>query len=260
MGGFSMFRNSLRAGAIGATMVALSAPAAAEVVDKSADHFVTRDSVTVKAAPKAAWLALIEPAGWWDDTHTWSGSAANLSLVPQGGGCFCERIPEKDAAADTGLAGSAQHMTVVMAEPAKVLRMRGALGPLQSEPVDGVLTVTMQPAAGGGTKLVWEYVVAGHLRYPVDKISAAVDGVMSQQLGHLADKLGRVEEAASAKPAAAPAKPAAAPAASQSPTPKPAAPRPAAPKPAPAKPAAITDDVGAALDAMDDKKDDKDND
>jgi hypothetical protein len=250
MGGFSMIRNSLRVSAIGAALCALSTPAAAEVVDKSADHFVTRDSVTVKAAPKAAWLALIEPAGWWDDTHTWSGSATNLSIVPQGGGCFCERIPEKDAAADTGLAGSAQHMTVIMAEPAKVLRMRGALGPLQSEPVDGVLTVTMQPASGGGTKLVWEYVVAGHLRYPVEKISAAVDGVMSQQLGHLADKLGQVEDAAAAKPAAAPAKPAAD---------KQSVPRPAA-KPAPPKPTAASDDVGAALDAMDDKKDEKSDD
>ena len=75
----------LGAGAIGAAVVALSAPAAAEVVDKSPDHFVTRDSASVKATPKATWLALIEPAGWWDDTHTWSGSAANLSIVPQGG-------------------------------------------------------------------------------------------------------------------------------------------------------------------------------
>lgn len=219
-----------------AMALALAAPAAAEVVEKSADHFVTRDSVIVKAAPKAAWLALIEPAGWWDDTHTWSGSAANLVLTPQGGGCFCERLPEKDSAADTGLAGSAQHMTVVMAEPMKVLRMRGALGPLQSEPVDGVLTVTLQPAAGGGTKLVWEYVVGGHLRYPVDKISAAVDEVMSQQLAHLAEKLGPVAAAAPAKPAGVPAKPAAA---AANPGPKPAA--------------ADPDDVGAALDALGDK-------
>ncbi len=232
-----MFRYLLGA----ALALASAAPAAAEVVEKSADHFVTRDSATVKAAPKATWLALIEPSGWWDDQHTWSGSAANLTLTPQGGGCFCERLPEKDSASDTGLAGSAQHMTVVMAEPMKVLRMRGALGPLQSEPVDGVLTVTLQPTAGGGTKLVWEYVVGGHLRYPVDKISAAVDGVMSQQLAHLADKLGPV--AVPAKPAAAPAKPAAA---------------LAKPATAPAKPGAkpaeeSSDDVGAALDAMGDR-------
>ena len=121
--------------------------------------------------------------------------------------------------------------------------MRGALGPLQSEPVDGVLTITLQPAVGGGTKLVWEYVVGGHLRYPVDKISAAVDEVMSQQLAHLADKLGPVAVEAPAKPAAAPAKPTAAPAKPATAPAKPVA------KPAEAGP----NDVGAALDAMGDK-------
>ena len=36
-------------------------------------------------------------------------------------------------------------MVVIQAVPRKVLRMRGGLGPLQSEPVDGVLTITLQP-------------------------------------------------------------------------------------------------------------------
>jgi uncharacterized protein YndB with AHSA1/START domain len=235
-----------------ALALGLTAPAAAEVVQTSTDHFVTRDSVTVRAAPKAAWLTLIAPAEWWDDTHTWSGKAANMSIVPQGGGCFCERIPEKDSTASVGLAGSAQHMTVLMAEPMKVLRMRGGLGPLQSEPVDGVLTITMQPdKASGGTKLVMEYVVAGHMRFEVTKISKAVDEVMSLQLGRLADKLGRVDAPPAAKPATKPVEPKAEAA-------KPAAAKPAAAKPAPAKPAAKVedgDDVGAALDAMG-KKDD----
>ena len=223
-----MLKSSL--GSIIALVAALAAqPAAAEVVESSADHFVTRDSVTVKTTPKAAWLALIDPAGWWDKDHTWSGSAANLSLAPQAGGCFCERLPEKDSASEVGLAGSAQHMVVVMAEPMKVLRMRGALGPLQSEPVDGVLTITMQPVAGGATKLVMEYVVGGHMRYEVPKISKAVDEVMSLQLGRLADKLGRVAATA------APAKPAA--------------------KPAADTPATKDDDVGAALDKMGDNDD-----
>ena len=210
--------------------LAVSAPLAAEVTDSSADHFVTRDSVTVKAAPKAAWLMLIKPEEWWDDTHTWSGSASNLSLVPQGGGCFCERIPEKDSKSDIGLSGSAQHMTVLLAEPMKALRMRGALGPLQSEPVDGVLTFTLQAdKASGGTRVVMEYVVGGHMRYEVPKISQAVDAVMSMQLGRLADKLGRTEPQ-EAKPAAKPAA-------------KPVEP-------------ATGGDVGAALDAMDGKADD----
>jgi hypothetical protein len=134
-------------------------------------------------------------------------------------------------------------MTVLMAEPMKVLRMRGGLGPLQSEPVDGVLTITMQPdTASGGTQMVMEYVVAGHMRFEVTKISKAVDEVMSLQLGRLADKLGRVDAPPAAKPA----------------EPKAEAAKPAAAKPAPAKPAAKVedgDDVGAALDAMG-KKDD----
>jgi uncharacterized protein YndB with AHSA1/START domain len=216
-----MIRNGLCILALAATT-----PAAAEVIQTSAGHFVTRDSAVVKAAPKAAWLALIQPGDWWNKDHSWSGDAKNMSITPQGGGCFCERIPEKNAGGEIGLAGSAQHMTVVMAEPMKVLRMRGGLGPLQSEPVDGVLTITMQPdKASSGTKIVWEYVVAGHMRYEVAKISKAVDGVMSEQLGRLADKLGRVS------PPAAEAKP--------------AEPAPSAEKPK---------DVGAAIDAMEKKK------
>ena len=230
-----MFKRSLSLCAA-LTAATLSQAAAAEVVESSADHFVTRDSATVKTTPKAAWLALIEPAAWWDKDHTWSGSAANLTLAPQAGGCFCERLPEKDTASEVGLAGSAQHMVVVMAEPMKVLRMRGALGPLQSEPVDGVLTVTLQPVAAGGTKLVMEYVVGGHMRYPVDKISASVDEVMSQQLDHLADKLGRADaEPSAAKPGA-----------------KPDPSKPGSAKAA-GKPEVESPDVGAALDAMGDK-------
>ncbi|MGN3974037.1 SRPBCC family protein [Tsuneonella sp. SYSU-LHT278] len=188
----------------------LAAPAAAGVVEAAGDRFVTRDEVVVRAAPKAAWLALISPGDWWDDDHTWSGEAANMSITPQGGGCFCERIPEQDTAARVGLAGSAQHMTVVMAQPEKVLRMRGGLGPLQSEPAEGVLTITMQSdGKSGGTKIVWEYVVGGSMRYDVGTIAKAVDGVMSQQLARLADKLGRLDVPADRAPVRPPQKPAA---------------------------------------------------
>lgn len=168
-------------------------PAAAEVIEAKDGRFVTRDSVTVKATPREAWLALISPGKWWSDTHTWSGDAANMSIVPQGGGCFCERIPEKESLREVGLAGSAQHMTVVQAQPMSVLRMRGGLGPLQSEPAEGVLTIAMQADPGGGTKMVWEYVVGGSMRYENAVISKAVDGVLSEQMNRLADLLGRAD-------------------------------------------------------------------
>lgn len=176
-------------------------PAAAEVVEQSEDHFVSRTGVTVTADPKATWLALIAPAKWWDKSHTWSGDAANLSITPQAGGCFCETLPERDTPRQVGLAGSAEHMVVVQSYPMQVLRMRGGLGPLQSEPIQAVLTIAMQPVPDGGTRMVWEYVVGGPMRYEVPVIAKAVDGILAEQLGRLADLLGRAE---TPKPAPAP--------------------------------------------------------
>lgn len=177
--------------------------AQAEVIELADGGFVTRDAAAVGAPPQAVWLALISPGDWWNDAHSWSGDAANMTITPQGGGCFCERIPAQEEDGSVGLDGSVQHMVVLQANPRKVLRMRGSLGPLQSEPVSGVLTITLKPIKGG-TRIVWEYVVGGFMRYEPQVIAKAVDGVMSQQLGGLADKLGRIEDP-EAKPAPAPA-------------------------------------------------------
>ena len=187
----SLFRAALAAGAA----LAFALPAQAEVTESSDSHFVTRHAVEIAAQPGDAWLALIAPADWWADSHTWSADAANLTLTPRAGACFCEVIPAEDNGDTAGLEGSAQHMTVVQAVPRKVLRMRGALGPLQSEPVDGVLTITMQAIEGEdgetiGTRMVWEYVVGGTMRFEVAEISKAVDGVIGQQALGLAEALG----------------------------------------------------------------------
>ena len=173
----------------------LAMPANAEVTESSSSHFVSRHAVDVSAAPKDAWLALIAPGDWWNDAHTWSADASNMSLTPQAGGCFCETIPAEDGVMTMGLQGSVQHMMVVQAVPRKVLRMRGGLGPLQSEPVDGVMTITMQEIEDEdgdaiGTRIVWEYVVGGTMRFEVPQISKAVDGVIGQQASGLAEALG----------------------------------------------------------------------
>ena len=168
------------------------APLQAEVVQTVEGGFVTRDSATVEANPQEVWLELITPGNWWNDSHTWSADASNMTLTPQGGGCFCERIPAEDEDGVIGLAGSVQHMVVLQANPRNVLRMSGALGPLQSEPVSGVLTITIKETEDG-SRINWEYVVGGFMRYPVADISKAVDAVMSQQLDGLAAKLGRID-------------------------------------------------------------------
>ena len=73
-----------------------AAPAAAEVVETSSQGFVTQDMAEVAASPMETWLALIRPGEWWNDAHTWSADAANMTLTPQAGGCFCERVPGDD--------------------------------------------------------------------------------------------------------------------------------------------------------------------
>ena len=105
---------------------------------------------------------------------------------------LCERIPEDVDADRVTLEGSVEHMRVVQAFPERALRMRGGLGPLQSEPAGGVLTVVISEAENG-TRIVWEYVVGGFMRYEVPVISIAVDGVMTQQLNGLAELLGRLD-------------------------------------------------------------------
>ncbi|WP_337660978.1 SRPBCC family protein [Erythrobacter sp. Alg231-14] len=190
-----MFRRmiSLSVGSIAMVAAALgAAPALAEVVETDDDHFITRAEAIVSATPTETWLALISPARWWSSEHTWSADAANLSLTPQAGGCFCERIPEVDEPGRFTLEGSVEHMRVIQAYPNVALRMQGALGPLQSEPVTGILTIAISEAENG-TRIVWEYNVGGQMRYPAAVISNAVDGVMTLQLTRLSAELGQVQ-------------------------------------------------------------------
>lgn len=175
------------AAALGLAMMA--APASAKVVATSDDGFVTKASASVSATPREAWLALIKPGAWWNDSHTWSGDAANMTLVPSAGGCFCEKIPGEG---DIPLDGSSQHAIVVQAVPDKALRLRGGLGPLQAVPATGVLTITLHEI-DGGTRIDWEYNVGGPMGIPVAQISKAVDSVMTQQLIGLRDHLGALD-------------------------------------------------------------------
>lgn len=188
-----------------------AAPARAELVAESEAGFVSRGVVEVKATPAEVWPVMTTPSGWWMDRHTYSGTAANLTLMPTAGGCFCEKLPPADSKAEPDALptdakplrpGSVEHMRVVYAQPGEALRMVGALGPLQSEAVTATLTMTLKPVAGG-TRITWVYVVGGYTRYKHDEISKAVDGVMMAQLARLGEKLGPLPaaEAAPAVPA-----------------------------------------------------------
>ena len=186
----------------GVALALIAQPAAAEVVASSEAGFVTRATAEVPADPAATWAALIAPQNWWNKAHTFSGDSANLYLDAQGGGCFCEKLPLKDGASGTR-SGSVAHMRVVYADPGKALRMVGSLGPLQSEALTGTLTVTLKPGEAG-TRIVFEYVVGGYMRYKVEEIAPAVDKVLAEQLAGLSASLGAT---ADAEPDAVPSEP-----------------------------------------------------
>lgn len=173
-----------------AAMLALAGlPARAEVVAKAENGFVVRVAARTTAAPIDAWKTLVVPATWWSAQHTFSGDAANLTLDPVPGGCFCEKLPLPKDEAKGERPGGVQHLRVVYANPYKALRLNGALGPLQSEALQGTLTITIKPM-DAGSRILFEYVVGGFMRYPVDEIAPAVDKMLSAQLAALATKLG----------------------------------------------------------------------
>jgi len=188
------------AGLIAASL-ALHAPAAhAEVVARSETGFVVRLTSEVTAAPAEAWKTILTPAQWWQSQHTFSGDAANLTLDPQVGGCFCEVLPRPDGAPPAQKPGGVQHLRVVYIEPPRALRMVGAMGPLQSEALAATMTITVKPTEKG-SRILFEYVVGGFMRYKVDEIAPAVDRMLSAQLASLAGKLGPVAEPVAAAPA-----------------------------------------------------------
>lgn len=181
-----------------ATVAICASPASAEVIAVSDSGFEVRGAVEVATGLSDTWKELVTPAHWWSKEHTYSADPANLSIDPRATGCFCERLPSVNG----GRPGSVEHMRVVYVDPGKRLRMSGALGPLQSEALNGTLTITLEPA-GGKTRIAWEYVVGGYMRYKPKEIAPVVDKVLAEQLARLASKLDPVGAGPAAKGAAA---------------------------------------------------------
>lgn len=171
---------------LAATLAAASSPAMAEVKATSDTGFSIVHIASVKATPDEIWKRLLAPKDWWNKAHSWSGSSAGFYIDAQANGCFCELFQETGADGKLKTTGSVEHMRVIFAQPGKVLRMQGALGPLQSEAVIGTLTVAMEPAKDGTlTKVSFSYVVGGYMRYKVPEIAPAVDKVLAEQFRNL---------------------------------------------------------------------------
>ena len=154
----------------------LATPVRGEVVETSAAGFAVRNAAAITASPAAVYAALTDKVGgWWDPAHTFSHDARNLSLDAKPGGCFCERLPD---------GGGVQHISVVYASPGKLLRLNGAIGPLQEAALAGTMTWTLVQA-GDGTQVELAYAVGGLRIGGFRDMPTIVDGVLRGQLARL---------------------------------------------------------------------------
>lgn len=172
--------------AIAAMAMGLPVPSQAEVANKSEVGFVTNAELDVPGkSPDDVWQALLKPSTWWNPLHSWSGDADNLYLDAQAGGCFCELLPLPKGAPAGTRRGSIEHARIMAAMPPRLLRLNGALGPLQGEALNGTLTILLKPTPAG-THMAWTYVVGGFMRMKVEDIAPIVDRVLAEQAQRLA--------------------------------------------------------------------------
>ena len=161
-------------------ILAFAATAWAGTSEVTSASFVSSFHEELDATPEQAWQALVHIGGWWSGAHTYSGSADNLSLEPTAGGCWCERWG----------GNSVQHGRVLVAMPGKLLRVDGALGPLQAMGATGVLSFRLSPRAGGSTLDV-SYLVRATPDAALEKVAPAVDHVLDEQVKRLVASVKR---------------------------------------------------------------------
>lgn len=168
---------------LAAVLLLAALPATAEVKDLSSSGFTLENTITVPVDAKTAWRGLVDHVGdWWPADHTWWGKARNLSIDARAGGCFCEINGRQQA----------EHMHVVMVMPGELLRLKGALGPLQGMGLDGVLEFRFAESDDRkATTITMWFRNGGYTPDDLSKFVPVVDQVQKQQLGGLEAYLRR---------------------------------------------------------------------
>ncbi|HYE44144.1 MAG TPA: SRPBCC domain-containing protein [Caulobacter sp.] len=138
--------------AVAACLCGLAAPAGAEVKLAAEGRLFLENTVVIDAPPAKVYAALGQIGAWWDSDHTYTGKASNMTMKLEPGACFCEAMPG---------GGGVKHGEVALAWPDKLVRITGALGPLQDLGVVGALTFTLTATPDGKTRVAQTYKVGG---------------------------------------------------------------------------------------------------
>ena len=168
----------------GSVLLALSAvltagPLRAEVLEATESMFYLEVSRDVPVHPEQAYQQFVRVGDWWNASHTWYGDAANLSIEPVAGGCFCERAGER----------SVMHMQVSLVEPGSKIHLLGGLGPLQGMALQGAMVWSFEALEQGGTRILHTYRVTGYPSAGLTDLAAIVDRVQTEQVERLQSRL-----------------------------------------------------------------------
>lgn len=151
----------------------MAAAAHADVVKSTDEGFIIQHGATVAAGKARVFRAMTGKVGkWWSPDHSFSGDAGNM-LIDEN--CFCERWE----------GNLVRHLnTVAWVSNSKVV-LEGGLGPLKELGLNGSMVWTLTANDDGGTTINWKYHVYGYSETDLAALSAAVDGVLKEQLGRL---------------------------------------------------------------------------
>ena len=152
-----------------------TAAANAAVIGANGGGFHVQHQLRIAAPPAKVWEMVLSPGRWWSSEHSWSKNAANMTIQPTQGGCWCERWS----------GGQAEHMRIVHITPMTMVRMRGGLGPLTGLGLHGVMTWTLTEMPGGHTTVTLDYIVGGYSERGFAGLSKAVDGVLAEAVNRL---------------------------------------------------------------------------
>jgi uncharacterized protein YndB with AHSA1/START domain len=168
-----MFPISVRRTMLLCGAFAAAATMSGDVLDAADNGFTVSNTVMVSAPPDKAYAAMVQDVGkWWDSAHTFSQTAANLSIDAKPQGCWCEKLPGQ---------GGVRHLTVVYVSPGKAIGFEGGLGPLQTMGAAGSMTWKFQPAENG-TKVEIRYAVGGYKPGGFKDLAPIVDSMLRSQL------------------------------------------------------------------------------
>ena len=108
-----------------------------------------------------------------------AGFSSSVVASVESGGGFEEKLPD---------GGFVRHMDVIYCHPGKMLRMTGALGPLQDSAVQATMTILLNKV-DDKTTITTTYHVGGYFAGGLKKLAPVVDQVITEQFQRLGKRI-----------------------------------------------------------------------